>query len=80
MTTRTNYTDTELRRFMALARGGRDSHRDRLAAMSRHPAGSTLNTGTRILSGPRAIPRDLPPLMDADGAPADHLPTLAPED
>ena len=60
MTTRTNYTDTELRRFMALARGGRDSHRDRLAAMSRHPAGSALNTGAVNMAGQHPIPRDLP--------------------
>ncbi|WP_256835939.1 hypothetical protein [Micrococcus sp. Mcc89] len=60
MNTRTNYTDAELRRFMALARGGRDSHRDRLAAMSRHPAGSTLNTGAVNMAGHRTIPRDLP--------------------
>lgn len=80
MSTRTPYTDAEVRRFMAMARGGRESRRERLAAMSRHPAGSALDTGTRILSGPRPIPRGRPPLIDADGTVSAPLPTLTPED
>lgn len=78
--TRPNYTDAELRRFMALARGGRDARHGVTAAMRRHPAGSALDTGAHRLNGPTPIPRDLPPLTNADGTPADPLPAYHPED
>lgn len=77
---RLNYTDAEIRRFMALARGGRDPRRDLAATMARHPAGSGLNTGARRLNGPTPTPRDLPPLTNADGTPTDPLPTNTLED
>lgn len=38
MRARPTYTDTQLRRFVALARGGRDNRADVLDAMRRHPA------------------------------------------
>ena len=80
MVTRPPYTDADVRRFMALARSGREPYRERLAAMRRHPAGSALETGTRVLSGPGPIPRDLPPLHDADRALALPLPTTEAND
>ncbi|MCV7512707.1 hypothetical protein M3D71_011060 [Micrococcus luteus] len=60
MTTRTNYTDAELRRFIAAARGGRDNRAELLKTMRRHPAGSGLTTGAVNMTGHRTIPRDLP--------------------
>ena len=70
MTTRTNYTDAELRRFIAAARGGRDNRAELLDAMRRHPAGK----------GPRAPRPNHPPMTNADGTPAAPLPTTTPED
>lgn len=78
--TRHPYSDAELRRFMALARGGRDSRRELHAAMRRHPAGFALDAGTRVLSGPAPIPRDWPATTNADGSPSEPLPTTYPED
>ena len=65
MRARPTYTDADVRRFVALARGGRDRRADVLDAMRRHPAGKT---------------RHGPPLTNADGTPADPLPTTTPED
>lgn len=65
MRARPRHTDAQLRRFVALARGGRDRRADVLDAMRRHPAG-------------QAHPG--PPLTNADGTPADPLPTTEPED
>ncbi len=69
MRARPTYTDAQLRRFVALARGGRDSRRDALDAMRRHPA-----------SKARHGPHTTPPLTNADGTPTDPLPTTTPED
>lgn len=60
MTTRTNYTDVQIRAFIAAARGGRDSRAELLKAMRRHPAGSGLTTGAVNMTGHHSIPRDLP--------------------
>ncbi|MFP3472255.1 hypothetical protein R0J90_19575, partial [Micrococcus sp. SIMBA_144] len=68
--TRPRHTDADVRRFVALARGGRDRRADVLDAMRRHPAGK----------GPRAPRPDHPPMTDADGTPAAPLPTAAPKD
>ncbi|MCK6109551.1 hypothetical protein KZX18_06185 [Micrococcus luteus] len=68
--TRPRHTDAQLRRFIALARGGRDNRADVLDAMRRHPAGKR----------PRTPRPDHPPMTDADGTPADPLPTTEPED
>ncbi len=65
MRDRPTYTDADVRRFVALARGGRDRRADVLDAMRRHPAG-------------QAHPG--PPLTNADGTPAAPLPTAAPKD
>lgn len=59
------YTDAQIRAFIAAARGGRDRRRDVLDAMRRHPAGQAHHG---------------PPLTNADGTPADPLPTTDPED
>lgn len=59
------YTDAQIRAFIAAARGGRDRRAEVLDAMRRHPAG-------------QAHPG--PPLTNADGTPADPLPTTEPED
>ncbi|QZY83675.1 hypothetical protein K7G68_08925 [Micrococcus luteus] len=68
MTTRPRYTTAQLARFITLARGGRDRRAAALtAAMDRHPAGKHRTTPT-------------PPLLNADGTPADTLPTTTPED
>ena len=80
MSTRTPYTPAQVRQFIAQARGGRETNRERLEAMRHHPAGSALETGTRVLSGHRPIPRDLPPLLDADGCYSEPLPTTEPLD
>lgn len=64
MRARPPYADAEVRRFVALARGGRDSRRDVLDAMRRHPAG-------------QAHPG--PPLTNADGTPAELLDATDPE-
>lgn len=69
MSTRTPYTDADVRRFIALARGGRDSRRDVLDAMRQHPA-AQAHPG----------PHTTPPLTNADGTPAAPLPTTTPED
>lgn len=69
MRARPTYTDADVRRFIALARGGRDNRADLLDAMRRHPAGQAH-------PGPHATP----PLTNADGTPADPLPTTDPED
>ncbi|UTX33737.1 hypothetical protein NNL26_06960 [Micrococcus luteus] len=66
-----NYTRKEVQRFMDLARadrsrGGRDA--------------SGLSTGVVRLTGRTAIPRDLPPLTDANGDEADMLPHEHPDD
>lgn len=68
--TRPRHTDAQLRRFIALARGGRDNRAELLDAMRRHPAGK----------GARAPRPDHPPMTNADGTPADPLPTAEPED
>ncbi|EFD51951.1 hypothetical protein HMPREF0569_1181 [Micrococcus luteus SK58] len=60
MTTRTNYTDAQIRAFIAAARGGRDNRAELLKTMRRHPAGSRLTTGAANMTGHRTIPRDLP--------------------
>lgn len=60
MRARATYTDVDVRRFVALARGGRDRRADVLDAMRRHPAGSGLTTGAVNMTGHRTIPRDLP--------------------
>ena len=67
--TRPRHTDAQLRRFIALARGGRDNRAELLDAMRRHPAGKT-----------RHGPRTTPLLTNADGTPAAPLPTTTPED
>lgn len=65
---RPRYTPDAITRFMTLARGGRDRRAAALtAAMDRHPAGKNRTTRT-------------PPLLNADGTPADTLPTTTPED
>lgn len=66
MTTRPAYTERDVAAFMALARGGRDRHRP--------------TTGTRELTDRRPIPRDCPPMTNADGSPSVPLPTTEPED
>lgn len=61
-------THADIVRFMTLARGGRDRRTAALtAAMDRHPAGKHRTSPT-------------PPLLNADGTPADTLPTTTPED
>ncbi len=68
MTNRPRHTTAQLARFITLARGGRDRRTAALtAAMDRHPAGKHRTTRT-------------PPLLNADGTPADTLPTTTPED
>ncbi|WP_180537131.1 hypothetical protein [Micrococcus luteus] len=67
MTNRPRYTPDAITRFMTLARGGRDRRNEINAAMRRHPAGKNRTTPT-------------PPLLNADGTPADTLPTTTPED
>ncbi|MDX2340117.1 hypothetical protein NJC10_00275 [Micrococcus sp. M4NT] len=80
MTPRTRYTRPQLAAFMALARA-HDLTAERAAAMDRHPAGKALHAaGVRTISSPGPIPRDLPPLTDADGTPAGRLPTTTLED
>ena len=65
---RPRYTPDAITRFMTLTRGGRDRRTAALtAAMDRHPAGKHRTTRT-------------PPLLNADGTPADTLPTTTPED
>lgn len=65
---RPRHTPDAITRFMTLARGGRDRRTAALtAAMDRHPAGKHRTTPT-------------PPLLNADGTPADTLPTTTPED
>ncbi|MCV7540579.1 hypothetical protein M3B80_011850 [Micrococcus luteus] len=81
MTTRPAYSDADVRRFMALARGGRERPDALQAAMDRHPAGKArTTTGVRDLTRRGPIPRDLPPLTNADGSPSEPLPALTPED
>lgn len=65
MRARPTYTDADVRRFIALARGGRDRHRP--------------TTGTRELTDRRPIPRDWPAMTNADGSPSVPLPTADPE-
>ena len=60
MNTRANYTDAQIRAFIAAARGGRDSRAELLKTMRRHPAGSGLTAGAVNLAGQHTIPRDLP--------------------
>ena len=68
MRARPTYTDADVRRFIALARGGRDSRRDVLDAMRQHPA-AQAHPG----------PHTTPPLTNADGSPSGPLPTADPE-
>lgn len=77
---RPNYNPEAVQAFMTIARGVR--HRDRAVkeAMRRHPAGTQLAAGVRVLSGPGPIPRDTPPLLNADGTRSEPLPTTYPED
>ena len=60
MRARPTYTDAQLRRFIAAARGGRDRRAELLTAMRRHPAGSGLTTGAVNMAGHYSIPRDMP--------------------
>ncbi|MDK8178443.1 hypothetical protein [Micrococcus luteus] len=73
---RPRYTPDTITRFMALARQGTGPH---AAPAAPHPA-SNLRTGAHRLNGTHPTPRDLPPLTNADGTPADTLPTTTPED
>ena len=68
MRARSTYTDADVRRFIALARGGRDSRRDVLDAMRQHPA-AQAHPG----------PHTTPPLTNADGSPSVPLPAADPE-
>ncbi|WP_336647027.1 hypothetical protein [Micrococcus luteus] len=60
MRARPTYTDADVRRFIALARGGRDNRAELLKTMRRHPAGSGLTTGAVNMVGHHSIPQDLP--------------------
>lgn len=80
MRARPTYNDADVRRFVALARGGRDSRRERHAAMRRHPAGTALDTGTRVLTGPAPIPRDWPELHNPEPVTTRPWPTLTAAD
>ena len=70
MRARPTYTDADVRRFIALARGGRDNRAELLDAMRRHPAGK----------GARAPRPNHPPMTNADGTPAELLDATDPED
>ncbi len=77
---RSPYTRPQLAAFMALARA-HDLTAERAAAMDRHPAGKALHAaGVRTISSPGPIPRDTPPLLNADGTRSEPLPTTYPED
>ena len=69
MSRRPAYTDAQVRAFLATTRGGRDRRADVLEAMRHHPAGKA-----------RPSPHTTPSLTNADGTPADPLPTTTPED
>ena len=69
MRARPGYTDADVRRFIALARGGRDRRAELLDAMRRQHAGK----------GPRAPRPNHPPMTNADGSPSVPLPTADPE-
>ena len=69
MRARATYTDADVRRFIAAARGGRDNRAELLDAMRRHPAGK----------GPRAPRPNHPPMTNADGSLSVPLPTTDPE-